>query len=155
MDMPTMGFGPAMEQITIGALKWTLIILRDLWWVWVPLVLLAILRVWIDISLARRQKARAEQAEIEQRVRVESAVRASVAPAQSPSEALESLSSLWRSGALSDAEWQRAKESYLGRGISVTEQSISEITRLYSLFRSGAISESEYNSKKWDLLIRA
>jgi hypothetical protein len=65
---------------------------------------------------------------------------------------LEKLVGLVRIGAISHAEWQRAKALYLGQPKAKQEDSLARIQQLHGLYQSGALSESEFNMTKWDIL---
>jgi hypothetical protein len=67
---------------------------------------------------------------------------------------LAKLASLKESGMLSEAEWERATNLYLGKPSTAREEAIAQLRSLHSLHKQGVLSESEFNSKKWDVLAR-
>lgn len=73
----------------------------------------------------------------------------------SVADELEKLLALAKSGALSRAEWQRAKEMFIGQAPDRQAATRRDLSSLYDLHRRGVLSASEYNEKKWDLLSRS
>jgi hypothetical protein len=67
---------------------------------------------------------------------------------------LENLASLVRTGAITNDEWQRAKELYLGQPKDKQESALARIQQLHGLCQSGALSTSEFNTVKWDILAK-
>ncbi|NTW29524.1 MAG: SHOCT domain-containing protein [Coriobacteriia bacterium] len=67
---------------------------------------------------------------------------------------LNKLAALRSQGAISESDWERAKDLFLGKRPSAQEQAIEQLRQLYELHRSGVLSESEFNMKKWDILSR-
>ena len=65
---------------------------------------------------------------------------------------LSAMHSLWSEGALSDAEYRRAKELFLGRPPDAEEQAARSLRNLKQLLDSGVLTESEFRSKKWQIL---
>ncbi len=64
------------------------------------------------------------------------------------------LADLRAQGAISESDWERAKDLFLGKRPDAREQAIEQLRQLYALHRSGVLSESEFNMKKWDILSR-
>lgn len=77
-----------------------------------------------------------------------------VASSTSASQELAQLAALRGDGLLTDAEWEQAKDYYLGKPESERSRSIQELQQIYSLCRSGVLSEGEFNMKKWEILSR-
>ncbi len=67
---------------------------------------------------------------------------------------LERLATLARDGLLTDEEWTRAKELFLGKRPDARELALGHLKQVYSLYREGALSEGEFNGKKWEILAR-
>lgn len=67
---------------------------------------------------------------------------------------LERLAALRSSGALSEDDWARAKDLFLGKAPDVQERAVEHLRELHDLWRSGVLSESEFNAKKWEVLSR-
>jgi hypothetical protein len=70
----------------------------------------------------------------------------------SPADELGRLSQLRAEGAISDLDWERAKDLYLGKRPDARQAMIEQLRGLHDLHRRGALSESEFNMKKWDVL---
>ncbi len=71
---------------------------------------------------------------------------------QSVAGALDQLVPLLEDGILTQEEFDRAKDGFLGATVEVRESSVGLLRQIYSLYQSGVLSESEFNMKKWDLL---
>lgn len=67
---------------------------------------------------------------------------------------LERLAALRSSGALSEDDWARAKDLFLGKAPDAQERAVEHLRELHDLWRSGVLSESEFNAKKWEVLSR-
>jgi hypothetical protein len=65
---------------------------------------------------------------------------------------LERLAEMHLLGALSEAEWDRAKDMVIGSVDSARTQALEDLERLFGLFREGAVSEYEFKRKKLELL---
>ena len=70
-------------------------------------------------------------------------------------EQLAKLSELQKQGVLTDDEFTRAKELYIGRPLKDSEKAMLLLRSLHDLFAAGALTESEYNIKKWEILSQA
>ncbi len=66
--------------------------------------------------------------------------------------ALDQLVPLLNDGILTQEEFDRAKDGFLGATVEVRESSVGLLRQLHSLHKSGVLSESEFNLKKWDVL---
>ena len=66
--------------------------------------------------------------------------------------ALDQLVPLLNDGILTQEEFDRAKDGFLGATVEVRESSVGLLRQLHSLHKSGVLSESEFNMKKWDIL---
>jgi len=77
-----------------------------------------------------------------------------VPPAPAKVDELEHLAALAREGLLTEDEWVRAKELFLGKQPSAREQALNHLRQIYWLYRDGALTESEFNTKKWEILSR-
>jgi|GEM_PF-3756177 len=73
----------------------------------------------------------------------------------SVADELEKLSALRRQGAISESDWARAKDLFLGKQPDAQEQAVKQLRQLFELRKNGVLSESEYNMKKWDVLARS
>ena len=67
-------------------------------------------------------------------------------------DALDQLVPLLNDGILTQEEFDRAKDGFLGATVEVRESSVGLLRQLHSLHKSGVLSESEFNMKKWDVL---
>ena len=67
-------------------------------------------------------------------------------------DALDQLVPLLNDGILTQEEFDRAKDGFLGATVEVRESSVGLLRQLHSLHKSGVLSESEFNMKKWDIL---
>jgi len=65
---------------------------------------------------------------------------------------LEQLSKLAKEGLITQEEWERAKELFLGNQQSKQEELIKQLQSLFELYKKGVLSESEFNTKKWEVL---
>ncbi len=72
----------------------------------------------------------------------------------SVADELAKLQELRHEGVLSEDEWTRAKELYLGKPEDKRGRSVHALRALHELYQTGALSESEFNMKKWDILSR-
>lgn len=77
---------------------------------------------------------------------------ADVRPQSGVADELKKLAELANEGILSDDEWTRAKELFLGRRVDKREQAVKTLRQLHDLQTQGVLSQSEFNSKKWDVL---
>jgi len=73
---------------------------------------------------------------------------------QSVADELGKLAALRDSGALAAADWERAKDLFLGKGEDARDRAARELRQIHELNRSGVLSDSEFNMKKWDILAR-
>ncbi len=66
---------------------------------------------------------------------------------------LEQLSKLAKEGLITQEEWERAKELFLGNPKEEKqEEIIKQLGNLFDLYKKGVLSESEFNNKKWEVL---
>ncbi|MGC8612503.1 MAG: hypothetical protein ACP5LR_08500 [Athalassotoga sp.] len=65
---------------------------------------------------------------------------------------LEELSKLAKEGMITQEEWERAKEMFLGKQQDKQEELIKQLGSLFELYKKGVLSEFEFNSKKWEVL---
>ena len=72
----------------------------------------------------------------------------------SPADELGKLAELRAAGALSDDDWARAKDLFLGQRPDAQANAVEHLKQLHALWRSGVLSESEFNIKKWEVLSR-
>jgi hypothetical protein len=87
------------------------------------------------------------EAEVEQH-RLARAGKASLA------EQLEKLAALKQSGILSEQDWERAKDLFLGAPRPKQQEAVKMLKSIYDLHKAGVLSEGEFNMKKWDILSR-
>jgi hypothetical protein len=73
----------------------------------------------------------------------------------SVADELGRLSELRSQGAISEEDWERSKDLFLGKRPDAREQLIIQIRQLHELHKGGVLSESEFNMKKWDILSRS
>ena len=67
---------------------------------------------------------------------------------QAAASALDQLVPLLEDGILTQEEFDRAKDGFLGATVEVRESSVGLLRQIYSLHQSGVLSESEFNMKK-------
>jgi hypothetical protein len=67
-------------------------------------------------------------------------------------DALDQLVPLLRDRILTQEEFDRAKDGFLGATVEVRESSVGLLRQLHSLHKSGVLTESEFNLKKWNIL---
>ena len=67
-------------------------------------------------------------------------------------DALDQLIPLLKDGILTQEEFDRAKDGFLGATVEVRESSVGLLRQLHSLHKSGVLTESEFNLKKWNIL---
>lgn len=72
----------------------------------------------------------------------------------SPADELQKLAVLRSEGIITDDEWTRSKELYLGKEPDKREEAVRILHDLHRLLRAGVLSEAEFNMKKWDVLSR-
>lgn len=72
----------------------------------------------------------------------------------SVADELARLGELKGQGLLSDGDWERAKDLFLGKEPDERQKAITNLRQLHELHKSGVLSESEFNTKKWDILSR-
>jgi hypothetical protein len=100
-------------------------------------------RAWPQLqALAKGVQAENDRLEAEQNQKA----------ATTAGDELTRLAALHRDGALTDAEWERAKARFLGLPPDAKLVAMDEIDRLYRLRKSGAISDYEFGRKKLELL---
>ena len=68
---------------------------------------------------------------------------------------LGKLALLAREGVISDEEFEKAKELYLGKTPDRQEAAITNLRQLHSLLKSGVLTDGEFRLKKWDILSRS
>lgn len=68
---------------------------------------------------------------------------------------LHKLSELRSNGAISENDWNRAKDLFLGKQPDAQQRAVHQLRQLFELHTSGVLSESEFNMKKWDVLSRS
>lgn len=94
---------------------------------------------------------------LEMKAALERALTYSINQATQPASAADELAkfaALKDSGALSESEWQRAKDMFLGKEHDAQDRAVIQLRQLHELHKSGVLSESEFNMKKWDVLAR-
>ena len=62
------------------------------------------------------------------------------------------LGELAQQGVITQEEFSRGKELFLGRAPDEAADQVALLRQLHGLWKSGVLSESEFNMKKWDLL---
>jgi hypothetical protein len=67
---------------------------------------------------------------------------------------LSKLAELKAEGILSEEEFQRAKELFVGATPDQQTEALDLLRQLHALQRSGVLSEMEFNMKKWEVLSR-
>lgn len=67
---------------------------------------------------------------------------------------LAELAALRDAGILDSADWDRARDMFLGKRPDAQRIIAEELRQLHELFKSGVLTESEFNLKKWDVLAR-
>jgi|GEM_PF-5135728 len=67
---------------------------------------------------------------------------------------LAKLAALKDEGILTEEEYQRSKELFVGSPPDQQLEALDLLRQLYGLQRSGVLSESEFRMKKWDVLTR-
>lgn len=72
----------------------------------------------------------------------------------SVAEELAKLAELRDQGVIDAADWNRAKDLYLGKTEDERDRAARELKQIHDLQRSGVLSEMEFNMKKWDILSR-
>ncbi|MHA1815740.1 MAG: SHOCT domain-containing protein [Candidatus Heimdallarchaeaceae archaeon] len=65
---------------------------------------------------------------------------------------LQKLAELAKQGLLSNEEWERAKELFLGKPAEKQKNIYNTLIHLHTLYKKGVLTESEFNMKKWDIL---
>ena len=65
---------------------------------------------------------------------------------------IEELGKLYKSGIITQEEFDRGKALFFGSPPDVAAKTLSILDGLHKLKTNGALSESEYNVKKWELL---
>jgi hypothetical protein len=65
---------------------------------------------------------------------------------------LDRLAVLAREGLLTDTEWTRAKELFIGKAPDAKASALDHLAEVHKLYREGVLTESEFNLKKWDIL---
>lgn len=68
---------------------------------------------------------------------------------------LRKLSELMQEGVLTQEDFEKSKELYLGKSPSKQEEAAKLLRSLHELYKAGTLSESEFNMKKWDVLARS
>lgn len=70
----------------------------------------------------------------------------------SVSDELGRLSRLLGEGVITEQDWTRTKDLFLGTQLSAQDRAVIQLEQLHALWRSGVLSESEFNTKKWEVL---
>lgn len=65
---------------------------------------------------------------------------------------ISAMHQLHQEGVLTDAEFQRAKELFIGKSPDSQQQAERNLRSLKQLKDSGVLTDAEYATKKWDLL---
>lgn len=68
---------------------------------------------------------------------------------------LAKLVGLKELGAISEEDWEQAKDALLGKPPSRAEETMTTLQNLFALHKQGILSASEFNTKKWDVLSRS
>lgn len=79
---------------------------------------------------------------------------ASVASTPDFAEQISAMHHLWRDGVLTEAEYQRSKELFIGKAPDAEQEAKRTLLSLKQLRDAGVLSEAEYSTKKWDVLSR-
>ena len=74
------------------------------------------------------------------------------ANASSAANALDRLRPLLQDGIITQEEFDRAKDGFLGSPVETQSSAVDSLRQLHSLHNSGILTESEFNMKKWDIL---
>jgi hypothetical protein len=82
------------------------------------------------------------------------AAREEPSPTPLLADELKKLSDLKSLNVLTEEEFQRAKDLFLGKPPDKREEALTILKNLHSLYKAGVLSESEFNMKKWDILSR-
>jgi len=69
-------------------------------------------------------------------------------------EQLASLGELFKEGILTDAEFSRAKELFIGRSADTQQQAAATLRSLKQLKDSGILTDGEFAAKKWDVITK-
>jgi len=77
------------------------------------------------------------------------------ANASNAANALDQLAPLLKDGVITQEEFDRAKDGFLGTSVEIQTNSIDSIRQLHALHKSGVLSEMEFNMKKWDILSKS
>jgi hypothetical protein len=111
---------------------------------------------WVTVTLASGERHQLRANGPENAALIQEAVRQALsaegAGGSSVAEELSKLAGLRDAGVLTDDDWERAKDLYLGKRPSEREAAIQQLKQLHSLQTSGVLSESEFRMKKWDVL---
>lgn len=75
--------------------------------------------------------------------------------AESVADAVSRLAELLRDGMLTQDEFDRAKQGFVGVSMEVAESSAALIRQMYQLQQAGVLTEGEFRIKKWDILSRS
>ena len=71
---------------------------------------------------------------------------------RSIADEIAKLGELAQQGIITQDEFSRGKELFLGRAPDEAADKVALLRQLHGLWKSGVLSESEFNMKKWDLL---
>lgn len=66
----------------------------------------------------------------------------------------EKLAQLAKDGVLSEDEFKKAKQAYLGKSPDARDLAVSNLRQLHALCKSGVLTEGEFRLKKWEILSR-
>jgi len=67
-------------------------------------------------------------------------------------DAVSRLASLLDEGLLTQEEFERAKNGFVGEPASRGDEAVGLLRQLFSLMKAGVLSQGEFNMKKWDIL---
>ncbi len=101
----------------------------------------------------RRLWASSEQAE--PFIEVFNAAMARVAAVTSSADVagqISALHTLWAEGVLTDDEYERSKQLFLGRPVDAQEHAVRTLRSLKQLNREGVLTDAEFSTKKWQVL---
>ncbi len=82
-------------------------------------------------------------------------VQSATVSGSSTAEELAKLAELKAQGLLTEDDWERAKDFFLGKTPDERKQTVENLRQLHGLLTSGVLSESEFNDKKWGVLSRS
>ncbi len=65
---------------------------------------------------------------------------------------ISALHTLWADGVLTDEEYARSKQLFLGRPVDAQEHAARTLRNLKQLHREGVLTDAEFATKKWQVL---